>query len=310
MYGEIAAILTVMSFALAFVLARRIENDFTPIFQNAIKSIIGFFTFFVITLILGALFNLVILPINVIIMLILSITFTVILGDTTLLHTQRILGPTKALAIANTSPFFTFIFAAVFLGRSVTIQMVISGILIGVGVIIITKRENSNEHEFEKDLIQEKTKNTRKTTKGVLLGLFVSISLAIGMSLSEYSIGQTNQILGLGILSTMLAMVVRFFFALIVLSSVVIIKREKTVISKSRSPWGILILSGILSYTFGSILFGEAVHIVGASFMSLISAAMPLFTIPFSYIINKEKLSRRGFLGVSITIIGVLLILF
>ena len=142
------------------------------------------------------------------------------------------------------------------------------------------------------------------------MGLFVSISLAIGMSLSEYSIGQTNQILGLGILSTMLAMVVWFFFALIVLSSVVIIKREHTEISKSRSSWGILIFSGFLSYTLGSILFGEAVHIVGASFMSLMSAAMPLFTIPFSYIINKEGLSRRGFLGVSITIIGVVLILF
>ena len=86
MYGEIAGILTIMSFALTFVLARRIENDFTPIFQNAIKSMIGFFTFFVITLILGALFNLVELPINVIIMLILSISFTVILGDTALLH--------------------------------------------------------------------------------------------------------------------------------------------------------------------------------------------------------------------------------
>ena len=144
----------------------------------------------------------------------------------------------------------------------------------------------------------------------MLLGIFVSISLAIGMSLSEYSIGQTNQILGLGILSTMLAMVLRFFFALIVLSSVVIIKKEHRVISKSRSSWVVLIISGILSYTFGSILFGEAVHIVGASFMSLMSAAMPLFTIPFSYIINKEKLSGKGFLGVSITFLGILLILF
>lgn len=299
-----------MSFALAFVLARRIENDFTPIFQNAIKSMIGLFTFFIITLTMGALFNLFILPINVIIMLILSISFTVILGDTALLHTQRILGPTKALAIANTSPFFTFLFSAVFLGRPVTIQILISGILIGIGVIIITRRENSNSSKFETELKQEKTKNTRKTTQGVLLGIFVSISLAIGMSLSEYSIGQTNQILGLGILSTMLAMVLRFFFALIVLSSVVIIKKENRVISKSRSSWVILIISGILSYTFGSILFGEAVHIVGASFMSLMSAAMPLFTIPFSYIINKEKLSKSGLLGVLITIFGVFLILF
>lgn len=35
---------------------------------------------------------------------------------------------------------------------------------------------------------------------------------------------------------------------------------------------------------------------------------MPLFTIPFSYIINKEKISKKGFSGVIITLIGVLIL--
>ncbi len=44
--------------------------------------------------------------------------------------------------------------------------------------------------------------------------------------------------------------------------------------------------------------------------MSLISTALPLFTIPLSYIINKENISKRGLLGIVIILTGVILILF
>ena len=43
--------------------------------------------------------------------------------------------------------------------------------------------------------------------------------------------------------------------------------------------------------------------------MSLIATATPLFSLPLTYFINHEKISRLGFLGVVITIIGVMLIL-
>ncbi|MHA2087196.1 MAG: DMT family transporter [Promethearchaeota archaeon] len=320
MYGETMAILTVLSFALSFVLARRIENYFTPMFQNTIRSLVGLITFFIITIAFGVLLRLFLLPLILIFMLMLSIFFNVILGDTVYLHTQKILGPAKALAIGNTSPFFTFLFAALFLTRPITIQMIFSGILIGIGVVIMSRGVNTSKtirsenvtKKHEKILNEDNSMNTIKRIKGVLLALFASISWAIGFAISDYSFNQVNQILELGILGTMLAMVVRFMFASVMLSSIAFIEtRKKSYISvsKNRITWGILILSAILSYSLGSIFFGEAIHVVGASFMSLISTAMPLFTIPFSYIINKEKISKNGLLGVIITIFGVFLIL-
>jgi drug/metabolite transporter (DMT)-like permease len=119
-----------------------------------------------------------------------------------------------------------------------------------------------------------------------------------------------DQILNLGILSTMIAMMVRFLFASISLGTIAMIEGKRKPIPKNRKTWVILILSAILSYSIGSIFFGEAVHIAGSVYMSLISTAQPLFTIPFSYVINKEKLSKRGFLGIGLTLIGVMLIIF
>ncbi|MFX1432128.1 MAG: DMT family transporter, partial [Promethearchaeota archaeon] len=135
MYGEIMAILTVVSFALSFVLARKIENEATPIFQNAVRSIIGFLTFLIICLSLGIFFKIFSLSILIVFFLSISILFTVILGDTAYLHSQKILGPAKALAITTTTPFFTILFAIFFLNRPISVQMVFSGILIGIGVI-------------------------------------------------------------------------------------------------------------------------------------------------------------------------------
>ena len=304
MYGELAAILTTLSFALSFVLARRIQEEATPIFQSTIRALVGFITFFTICLIFGIISLVSQLPLILIFMLMMSILFTVILGDTAYLQSQKALGPAKALAVGNTTPFFTILFATIFLGRTFTILMIFSGILIGIGAYIINKKDLNNT-----DLENNKIHNLGKVTYGLVWALFASISWAVGLALSDYSIGQTNQILGLGILSTILAMMIRFLFASVVLVGISSIEQRKKPIPKSRSTWKFLILSAILSYSLGSIFFGEAVYIVGASVVALISTAMPLFTIPFSYFINKEKISKKGLVGVIFTIIGVILIL-
>ncbi len=322
MYGEVVAILTTVSFALSFVLARKIEKEATPIFQNAIRSLIGLISFLIICLFSGFLFNIINLPLLVISLLGMSILFTVIIGDTSYLHSQKILGPAKALAITNTTPFFTILFATLFLNRPFTFQMIFSGILIGIGVVIITKQKvkifEQKKQSNPKTILDDKEGDHTNfklidipiSIKGLIYASIAAISWAIGLALSDYSISQVNQILGTNIFSTILALMVRFLFAAVILNTIAYVEQKYKPIPKNRQTWKILIISAILSYVLGSLFFGEAIHIVGASFMSLISTALPLFTIPFSYIINKEKLTKRGFLGVILTVVGVIIILF
>ncbi|MFW9882728.1 MAG: DMT family transporter [Candidatus Thorarchaeota archaeon] len=310
MYGELMAILTGLSFALSFVLARKIEKEATPIFQTAIRSIVGFITFLLICLLFGVFLKIFSLSLILVLILFASILFTVILGDTAYLLSQKILGPARALAITTTTPFFTILFAIIFLNRPISVQMIFSGILIAIGVVVITKGENIELNKKKSNDNELNSFGLIKAVKGTFLALFTAISWAIGIALTDYSINQVDLILNLGILSTMIAMMLRFLFASVSLSIIALIERIRIPIPKNRNTWIILIISAVLSYSIGSIFFGEAVHIAGAVFMSLISTAMPLFTIPFSYLINKEKLSKMGFLGVGITLIGVIIILF
>lgn len=313
MYGEIAAILTNVSFALSYVLARRIENEATPIFQNAVRTIIGFVTFFIICLAFGIFIHVFSLSIILIVVLMMSILFTITIGDTAYLQSQKTLGPAKALAITTTSPFFTILFSIIFLNRPFSILMIFSGFFIGLGVIIITK-QNKKRADITILLNQQNNRNENqkriKTLKGTLWALVAAISWAIGIAISDYSITQVKITLNLGLLATMVAMLIRYAFASLILSTMAFIEGKRKPFPRGKKTWKILIISAIVSNTIGSIFFGEAVHYAGASFMSLISTALPLFTIPFSYIINKEKLSKIDYLGVILTLIGVLLILF
>ncbi|MFX1501074.1 MAG: DMT family transporter [Promethearchaeota archaeon] len=316
MYGEIAAILTNICFALSFVLARKIDDEATPIFQNTIRAAVGLLTFSIICLSFGVLLIIFSLSLFLISMLMMSVLCTVIIGDTAYLHSQKILGPAKALAITTTSPFFTIILATIFLNRPFSISMIFSGIFIGLGVIIITQEKTKKINDDTVLSINEQNSGNElkkkiffSTLNGTFWAIVAAISWAIGIALSDFSINQVNLILNLGILSTIIAMMVRFLFATSVLGMMAIIEGRSRAIPKSRNTWKILIISAILSYSIGSILFGEAVHITGASFMSLISTALPLFTIPFSFLINKEKISKKAFFGVIITLSGVILIL-
>ena len=78
---------------------------------------------------------------------------------------------------------------------------------------------------------------------------------------------------------------------------------------KPSQTWVILIIASIIGTSLGAYLYTEAARIAGAILMSLLASASPLFSLPLTYWINKEKITKYGFLGVISTILGVVVIL-
>ena len=78
--------------------------------------------------------------------------------------------------------------------------------------------------------------------------------------------------------------------------------------------WGIktwlwLILGALIGTSLGAYLYTEALFRVNAVFVSIIASASPLFSMPISWILNKEKINLLEVLGTILTISGVVLIL-
>jgi drug/metabolite transporter (DMT)-like permease len=320
MLGEIVAIFAVLTFVVSNVIFRKTEKEVSPTYINFFRTAIGTLTFFLIGLVLNQ-FNLIfIIPWELWILLIISLVFGQVIGDTAYFVAQKELGTTIALAISMTYPLFTFILSLIFLNQLFRLNLVFSLILIGFGVIIIGKSKNMAKNvKQDNNSLQDQSKPEnvkQKSIKAIGFCLIASLGWAIGAVLLQYATVQIDQIILIKELSSIIGNIIRFPFATMILGSMVLrvrilTKKSNNVFSKkiSRQSWVYLLVASLIGTSLGAYLYTESVHIAGASVVSLIATASPLFALPLTFFINKEKISRFGLIGVILTILGVIIIL-
>jgi drug/metabolite transporter (DMT)-like permease len=323
MLGELIAILAVLTFVGSNVIFRKTELEASPTFINFFRTGIGTVTFIFLTLFLNVLNLIFIIPWELWVLLILSFIFGQVIGDTAYFTAQKELGTTIALAISMTFPLFTFILSLIFLNRPFKLNLILSLILIGTGITIIGKSKiNSDNATYNRNQILKHSLISRfkeffgkSVIKAVGFCFTASLGWAIGAVLIEFATIQIDKIIHIEELSSIIGNVIRFPFALLILGSMVwrenyLEKKNNTISPKiSLYSWCLLLIASIIGTSLGAYLYTESVHIAGANVVSLIASASPLFALPLTYLINKEKISKFGFIGVVLTILGVIIIL-
>ena len=175
--------------------------------------------------------------------------------------------------------------------------------------------ENSTEKEPKIKIIDQKEeavlakKSNRYIVFAIFIALFAAISWSIGAILTEKAINDVSQIAGTEGFSSLLGNIVRFPIAAIFLSFMTIGDRKTKVKTWSLKTWLWLILGALIGTSLGAYLYTESLYRVNAVFVSIIASASPLFSMPISWIINKEKVNLLEVLGILLTISGVILIL-
>ncbi|MFX1479029.1 MAG: DMT family transporter [Promethearchaeota archaeon] len=327
MLGEIIAILAVITFVGSNVIFRKTENQASPIFINFFRTAIGTLTFILIVVFLNKINLIFILPWELWILLILSFVFGQVIGDTAYFAAQKELGATIALAISMTYPLFTFILSLIFLNKAFKLNLLISLVLIGIGITIIgkskTKTHNSNFRENSEEFFSQRPIALKfqdffgkDIIKPIVFCLTASLGWAIGAIMIEVATSKIDQFIVVKELSSVIANAVRFPFALMILGSLV--WRENYLKKKSENSdtskktiytWMLLLIASIIGTSLGAYLYTESVHVAGANIVALVASASPLFAVPLTYLVNKEKISKFGFIGVVLTILGVVVLL-
>lgn len=212
----------------------------------------------------------------------------------------------------------------IFLDQEFHIKFVLSLLLIGIGVILIGKYKVSNEDEENSNEIgvetietvenlpssdQKLDKDSSKHYIAVIFGLIASLGWAIALVMVDYATNEINVLLNLGSMSSIAGSVIRFPPVLIIMLFMLYKEDKHSLKNKSGKSWFWLFLAALIGTSLGVFLYMEATRLAGATIMALIASANPLFSLPLTYIFNKEKISPWGFLGVLFTIIGVLLII-
>ncbi|MHA1624723.1 MAG: DMT family transporter [Promethearchaeota archaeon] len=316
MAGELIAILAVLTFVISNVIFKRVEHEASPTFINLVRTAIGTLTFFMLAIIFNVFFLIFLLPWELWMILFISFLFGQIIGDTAYFTAQKELGITMALAVSMIFPLITFILSIIFLNETFDLRVVFSLILVGLGIYIIGKSKVSSDLP-SKTIIESKSnrsKLSKSRFKAISFGILAAFGWAVGLVIIDFATNEINRILLVEELSSVIGNVIRFPFALLILLSMVLREnyRIKSINAniKSGKTWTLLIIGAIIGTSIGAYVYTEAARVAGATIMALIASASPLFSLPLTYFINKEKITKFGFVGVILTILGVIVIIF
>ena len=195
----------------------------------------------------------------------------------------------KVVPIDKSSTILTIILAFIFLGEPITLVKGIAVLLIGVGTfMMIQKKEVTDE--------SEKPKGRSWLIYALLSTVFASLTAILGK-------------VGIAGVESNLGTAIRTCVVLVMAWVVVFVKgKQYTIREIPKNELGFICLSGLA--TGGSWLcYYKALHDGMASVVVPIDKLSILVSIAFSFIVFKERLTKKAAVGLCLIVAGTLIML-
>lgn len=215
------------------------------------------------------------------------------IGDMLLFKAFVLLGARIGMLLMALVPVFGTIIAWIFLGETLDLSELLAISIVIAGIIwVITERKNS-EHPTNSYII------------GILCGIGGAMGQALGLILSKKGLGSDY--------SALSANIIRVFVAACSLWLITLIRGKiPYTIKKLSDKRGVIALTGgaFCGPFLGVWLSLVAVQNTYVGIASTLMALPPIFLIPLSFWVFKEKISLGAIIGTIMAVIGVSLIFF
>ncbi|HEX2906878.1 MAG TPA: DMT family transporter [Phototrophicaceae bacterium] len=219
-----------------------------------------------------------------------------VLGDAFLFQAFVLVGPRLSMLMMALAPILGVVLAWLFLGETLA-WLELAGIAITLGgvMVVIAERGGSD---------RAGAADQRSYIIGLLCGLGGAAGQAGGLVLSKMGLAD-----GFPALSGNL---IRLLAATIAIWLVAVFNRQ--VVSSYRTmranPRALLIMTGavVLGPVLGVWLSLVAVQNTNVGVASTLSSLMPIFLIPISYVMFKERITRQAVIGTLIAFVGMVLL--
>jgi len=233
-------------------------------------------------------------PLMSLVYLIISGVVALAIGDTIFIKSLSYLNVSRAFPIAQCSnPVFTMLLAVLLLGESFTWVTGLGAFFVLLGIYLITSTRTTPG-------VNSTPRRIRG--KGVILAIIAG---------AAWSIAAVTLKLGALDMDPMVAAAIRMSSAVIVLLPFTLSQRKKGALQLrkygSRSL-ALALTSGLIDYGVGMVFFIIAIQLIGAGKTVVLSSSAPLFLLPFSIFILKEKLTRLTLVGIFTGVTGICLV--
>lgn len=218
------------------------------------------------------------------------------LGDAFLFQAFILIGPRLAMLMMSLAPVLGTILAWLFLGEVLSaVEIVGIGITVGGIMFVIAERSGGNKTEPVQD---------RRYLIGVLCGLGAAVGQASGLVLSKMGL--------VGGFPALSGNLMRLIIALLIIWAIAIANRQliSSYSTLRANPRAFLLLTGgaILGPVIGVWLSLIAVQNTNIGVASALSSLMPIFLIPITYVMFKERVTKQAIVGTLITFVGMVIL--
>ncbi|MHA2220825.1 MAG: DMT family transporter, partial [Candidatus Thorarchaeota archaeon] len=230
------------------------------------------------------------IPFTSLIYLSASVTIGLVIGDIAYLTAQERIGVSTAFPIAATFPIVTYVIAIFAVGEQILFTRFFGVILAVFGVILISQEGGSVDNHKE---------TTQLDRVGIVLALATALCWATGSILLQIGVADVDPID---------ANFVRMIFGAGLIAPLYLGATRRGMSKPSRKATKIVLVAAFFGMAWGSLLYTYVVKLIGASIASVLGSVSPLFALPISIFVLKEKFSHRSIIGVLMTVFGVILV--
>ena len=216
------------------------------------------------------------------------------LGDAFLFQTYREIGPRLGLLLLSLAPIFGAAIAWIFFQQTLTL-LELAGILVtlaGIFWVVLVRPEAGKEQ------------GQKVTGRGVLYGLLGALGQATGLVFSQQGMA--------GSFSPFAGTLMRMLAAFLTLWIVAAIQRQaKPTVDKMRNQPAVLgwvAFGALLGPVLGVSASLLAVQHAGIGVASTLMALPPVFILPISYFVFKERFGWQAIAGTLVAMAGVALL--
>lgn len=284
--GGLSALASAFTWALGSILFRRIGDKVSPPGMNLGKNLIGVLYIGIILLLTGikAMSNRDFLILGA------SGLLGIALGDTLFFKALMQLGPRLTVLLGTLGPVFTVILAVIFLRETPSFLAWI-GILLTIAGVTWILWERSPKEDIRKD-----------RASGIKYLLLSILCTSIGIIFAKIGVAST---------SSLQALFIRFLGGALGLTIYGSLNRQ---LKGWLVPFRDLRLLRFILFTVFIVIFGGfwlfllSLKYVDASVAAILNSTEPLFILPLTAFLLKEKISFREIVGAIIVVSGVVLI--
>lgn len=291
MIGEFSGLGCAAAWAVISTVMRSLSEKISPVVVNGLRCGFAAITLILLTVLLGHGDAITRLPLAGVAAILGSGLLGQTMGDAIYVRSMKLLGASRAMPISSINPLMTLILAVIFLGEPLTWGAVGGTVLVIGGIYLLAFPYNPLEQGGRLRGSSEK------------LGLLLALAAAACWSLSTILLK-----IGLASVDLLVANVIRMSMSGVLLMGLDVFQsRGHPPLGLGRRSLVVVGLAGILS-AFSSLLYLTSVLYAGAAKAATLSATAPLFGLPLSIFVLRERFSRRIAVGTLLAVLGVWLV--